>query len=49
MLEALVPTRYLEMPASVEEVEAALREELKRSGASAIVALGKCTKQAARE
>ena len=49
VLEALVPTRYMEMPSSEKEVEAALREELKRSGVSVVVALGKCTKQAARE
>ncbi|MFA6373382.1 MAG: thiamine pyrophosphate-dependent enzyme [Methanothrix sp.] len=45
LVEALVPTRYLELPASEEEVEQRLREELKRSGSSAVVARGKCTKQ----
>ena len=49
LVEALVPTRYLELPASEEEVEAVVREELKRSGASAVVALGKCTKHASKE
>ena len=49
LVEALVPTRRLELPASEEEVELVLREELKRSGASAVVALGKCTKQSAKE
>lgn len=44
LVEALVPTRRLELPASEEEVEAAVSEELKRSGASAVVARGKCTK-----
>ena len=44
LVEALVPTRRLELPASENEVEQMLREELKRSGASAVVALGKCTK-----
>ena len=34
LVEALVPTRRLELPASEEEVEQVLREELKRSGAS---------------
>jgi indolepyruvate ferredoxin oxidoreductase, alpha subunit len=42
LLEVLVPTRRLELPASANEVEAVLREELKRSGASAVVALGGC-------
>ncbi|MCX6672351.1 MAG: thiamine pyrophosphate-dependent enzyme [Methanothrix sp.] len=44
LLEALVPTRRLELPISEEEVGAVVSEELKRSGASAVVALGKCTK-----
>ena len=48
LLETLVPTRYLELPGSEEEVEAVVSEELKRSGASAVVALGKCTKHAAK-
>ena len=48
VLEALVPTRRMELPRSEEEVEAAVFEELNRSGASALVALGKCSKQAAR-
>ncbi|MCX6676872.1 MAG: thiamine pyrophosphate-dependent enzyme [Methanothrix sp.] len=46
LLEALVPTRRLELPGSEEVVEQVLREELKRSGASVVVALGKCTKHA---
>ena len=46
VLEVLVPTRYMELPASEDEVEQVLREELNRSGASAVVALGKCTKHA---
>jgi len=45
LLEALVPTLRLELPASEKEVEQILREELKRSGSSVLVALGKCTKQ----
>ena len=48
VLEALVPTRRLELPRSEEEVKTVVFEELKRSGASALVALGKCSKQAAR-
>ena len=49
LLEDLVPTRYMEQPGPEEEVELALREELKRSGASVVVALGKCTKHASKE
>jgi len=44
LVETLVPTRYLKLPASEEEVEQTLKEELNRSGASAVVAQGKCTK-----
>jgi indolepyruvate ferredoxin oxidoreductase alpha subunit len=49
LVEALVPTRRLELPSSEEEVEAVVSEELKRPGASAVVALGKCTKQSVKE
>ncbi len=42
ILEALLPTRFLDLPAPEEEVEAALREELARRGSSALVAKGKC-------
>ena len=45
VLEKLLPTRYLQLPAPAEDVEAVLREELKRPGPSAVVALGKCTKR----
>lgn len=45
LLGALLPTRYTELPAPVQDVEAVLREELKRPGSSAVVALGKCTKR----
>jgi indolepyruvate ferredoxin oxidoreductase alpha subunit len=45
LLEALVPTHRLELPASENEVEQRLLEELKRSGSSVLVAQGKCTKQ----
>jgi indolepyruvate ferredoxin oxidoreductase, alpha subunit len=48
-LEALVPTKRLELPISENEVELRLREELKRSGSSVLVSLGKCAKQAAKE
>ncbi|MGB5100043.1 MAG: thiamine pyrophosphate-dependent enzyme [Methanothrix sp.] len=44
LVETLVPTRYLKLPASEEEVEQTLKAELKRSGSSAVVARGKCTK-----
>ena len=49
LVEALVPTRYLELSGSEEEVEAVVNEELKKLGASAVVALGKCTKHASKE
>jgi len=42
ILEALLPTRYLDLPAREEEVEAALREELARWGPSVLVARGRC-------
>jgi len=42
ILEALLPTRYLDLPAPEEEVEAALREELARWGPSVLVARGRC-------
>jgi len=45
VLEKLLPTRYQQLPAPAEDVEAVLREELKRPGPSAVVALGKCTKR----
>lgn len=49
LVEALVPTRLLELPSSEDEVVEMLREELKRPTASVVVALGKCTKQFAKE
>jgi indolepyruvate ferredoxin oxidoreductase alpha subunit len=49
LVEALVPTRRLELPASEEEVEAVVSEELKRPGASVVVTLGKCTKHASQD
>jgi indolepyruvate ferredoxin oxidoreductase alpha subunit len=42
LLETLVPTRLLELPASEEVLERKLRVELKRSGVSVVVASGKC-------
>ena len=42
LLETLVPTRLLELPASEKELEKLLRVELKRPGVSAVVASGKC-------
>jgi len=49
LVEALVPTHYLKLSVSENELEQRLMEELKRSGASVLVALGKCTKQVAKE
>jgi indolepyruvate ferredoxin oxidoreductase, alpha subunit len=49
LVAALVPTCRMKLPASDNEVEQLLREELKRSGASVLVAQGKCTKQVAKE
>lgn len=44
LLEALVPTCRMELPALEDEVELMIREELNRLGASAVVALGRCTR-----
>ncbi|MCX6668367.1 MAG: thiamine pyrophosphate-dependent enzyme [Methanothrix sp.] len=44
LLETLVPTRWLELPAPEEEIEKVLREELARPGASAVVAEGRCSR-----
>ncbi|MCU0637874.1 MAG: thiamine pyrophosphate-dependent enzyme [Methanothrix sp.] len=46
LLEALLPTRRLDLPASEDEIEALIGEELKRKGACAIVARGRCMKRA---
>ncbi len=43
LLEALVPTRYVDLPASEEEMERVLKEELGQEGTRAVVAEGKCT------
>jgi len=42
VLKALLPTRFLDLPAPEEEVETVLQEELARRGSSALVAKGKC-------
>jgi indolepyruvate ferredoxin oxidoreductase alpha subunit len=42
LLETLVPTRLIELPCSEEVLEKQLREELAKSGVSAVVASGKC-------
>jgi indolepyruvate ferredoxin oxidoreductase alpha subunit len=44
LLEALVPTCRIKLPAPDDEVEMMIREELRRLGASAVVALGRCTR-----
>ena len=49
LVEALVPTRRLELPVSEDEVEAVVSEELKIPGILVVVALGKCTKQATKK
>jgi indolepyruvate ferredoxin oxidoreductase alpha subunit len=48
LLEVLVPTRFLELPASEKEMEKLLRVELKRPGVSVVVALGKCIRDDVR-
>lgn len=48
LLEALVPTRRLDLTGSEEEVEQMIREGLKKSGSCAVVAQGRCTKHAAK-
>jgi len=42
ILEVLLPTRFLDLPAPEEEIVAALQEELSRQGPSALVARGRC-------
>ncbi len=42
LLEALVPTRYVDLPATEEKLERMLEEELGREGTRAVVALGRC-------
>ena len=43
LLEALLPVRRLRLPAPVDEVEALIREEMRRPGPRAVVAEGRCT------
>ena len=42
VLRALLPTRFLDLPAPEEEVETVLQEELARRGPSVLVARGRC-------
>jgi indolepyruvate ferredoxin oxidoreductase alpha subunit len=44
VLETLVPTRWLDLPASKEEIKEALQEELARPGTRAAVAEGRCSR-----
>ncbi len=44
LLEALVPTRYVDLPATEGEVERMLEEELRQRGTRAVVALGRCSR-----
>ncbi len=44
LLETLVPTRWLELPAPEDKIKEMLQEELARPGASAMVAEGRCPK-----
>ena len=44
LLRSLVPTRLLQLPASEEEIERMLIEEINLKGISAIVAAGRCKK-----
>lgn len=49
LLEALVPTRWLEVSASEAEIELVLQEELEKAGTRAVVAAGRCAKYASPE
>ena len=44
LLEALVPTRSIQLPLSEDEILCLLEEELTRPGASAVLATGKCAR-----
>lgn len=44
VLEALVPTRSIELPGSENEIAEVLEEELVKPGASAVVASGRCVR-----
>lgn len=48
LLEALVPIRSIRLPVSEDEIERILVEELARPGASAVVAVGRCSKKGLR-
>ncbi len=45
ILQALLPTRRISLPAPVQEIKALIDEELAISGPRAVVAEGKCTKR----
>lgn len=45
LLEALVPTRYIKLSGSENEIAEVLREELAKPGASSVVASGKCVRR----
>ena len=44
VLETLVPTRWLDLPAPKEEIKEVLQEELGRPGTRAVVAEGRCSR-----
>jgi indolepyruvate ferredoxin oxidoreductase alpha subunit len=44
LLEALVPTRSIQLPLSEDEIRCLLEEELARPGASAVLATGRCAR-----
>jgi indolepyruvate ferredoxin oxidoreductase alpha subunit len=44
LLEALVPTRSIQLPLSEDEIQCLLEEELARPGASAVLATGRCAR-----
>lgn len=48
LLEALVPTRSIRLPVSEDEIDRILEEELARTGSSAVVAIGRCSKNGLR-
>jgi indolepyruvate ferredoxin oxidoreductase alpha subunit len=48
VLEALLPTRFLDMTLSKDDISSAIREELEMQGPRAIVAPGRCVKDRSR-
>ena len=48
LLEGLLPVRYIDLPASVEDLRLAFQEELARPGLGVIVARGICPKYGSR-